>query len=72
MLAKYVRAVDHADGQTMGDLFAASGKVEVFYNNGGIWDLLFMLSGKEAIAMLYLVGCNYNQKGAGAIIQHMI
>lgn len=50
VLAKYVRAADQLDGETMKNLFTTEGKVEVYYLNAGIPEPLFVLTGKEEIA----------------------
>jgi hypothetical protein len=50
VLARYVRAADARDGAAMSKLFTPDGQVETYYMNAGIPELLFALSGREAIA----------------------
>lgn len=49
ILARYVRALDYRDGALMAGLFSSDGRVCVFYNNAGIPELVFKISGPEAI-----------------------
>jgi len=49
-LARYVRAVDHRDGAAMAKLFAADGRVEIFYAVGGDRQQIGELVGRDAIA----------------------
>ena len=50
ILARYVRAVDYRDSAGMASLFSSDGQVCVFYNNAGSSELVFKISGPEAIA----------------------
>jgi ketosteroid isomerase-like protein len=49
VLARYVRAADHRDGQALAALFTADAKAEVFYNRAGVPEKIAELSGAEAI-----------------------
>ncbi|MFF3749325.1 nuclear transport factor 2 family protein [Streptomyces sp. NPDC002018] len=49
VLARYVRAADHRDGQALAALFEAEGTVEIYYNNAGIPEKIAELIGAEAI-----------------------
>jgi SnoaL-like domain len=49
VLARYVRAADHRNGEAMSNLFVTEGKVEIFYNNAGMPALLGELVGPKAI-----------------------
>lgn len=50
VLARYTRAADALDGDTMSDLFTNDGKVEIYSFNGGKPFQLFVLSVKTEIA----------------------
>ncbi|CAA9308608.1 MAG: hypothetical protein AVDCRST_MAG56-6089 [uncultured Cytophagales bacterium] len=50
VLARYVRAADARDGAAMSNLFTPDGQVETYYVHAGKPELIFVLSGREAIA----------------------
>jgi hypothetical protein len=49
VLARYVRAADHRDGQAMSALFETDAVAEIFYNQAGTPEKITELSGAEAI-----------------------
>jgi hypothetical protein len=49
VLARYVRAADHRDGNALAELFEDDGTVEISYNNGGVPEKVAELAGAAAI-----------------------
>jgi hypothetical protein len=49
VLARYVGAADHRDGNALAELFEDDGTVEIFYNNRGVPEKVAELAGAAAI-----------------------